>query len=93
MMTRIASLVIAEQSFDLAAGSRSDVHVRPEAILARVGTDIYDRPVAVEVDLEAELRVIGNIAMVEALLLLLAQAMQERDAARAALQKGAGINP
>lgn len=63
------------------------------AVLAREGTDIYDRPIAVEADLESEMQVIGNLAVVEALLLLLAQAMQERDAARAALQKGAGVSP
>lgn len=93
MMTRISSLVIAEQSFDLAVGSRGEgAKVEPAAILARVGTDIYDRPVAVEVDLESEMQAIGNLAMVEALLLLLAQAIQDRDAVKAALQKGAGFD-
>jgi hypothetical protein len=90
-MRKVATVTLCEQSFDLALGSKQHPHAgaMPRAALAREGEDLHGRPVALEVDLESELQTIGNVAFVEALLLLLAIAYQERDAARAALQKGA----
>ena len=81
-MRKVASLAICGQSFDLALGERSqNPHVGPlsHAVLAREGLDLYDRPVALEVDLESELAAMGNVAMVEALLLLLAHEKLNRE--------------
>lgn len=88
-MRKVATVTLAGQVFDLALGPRG---VEPDVagqrgVLAREGEDLYGRPVALEIDLESELQAIGNVAFVEALLLLLATTLQERDAARVALQK------
>lgn len=80
-MRKVATLAIRGQSFDLALGERNHPHAGPmgHAVLAREGLDLYDRPVALEVDLESELAAMGNIAMVEALLLLLAHEKLNRE--------------
>lgn len=65
-MRRIGTIRLLDQDFDLALGE-------PRAVLAREGLDLYGRPMAVEVDLESELAAMGNVAVVEALLLLLAR--------------------
>lgn len=88
-MRKVAIVTIAGQSFDLALGPRGE---QPDvagqrAALAREGEDLYGRPVALEVDLESELQAIGNIAFTEALLLLLATTIQERDAALTAARR------
>lgn len=82
-MRKVATITFSGQVFDLAAGS---VPV-PRAALAREGEDLYGRPVALEVDLESELQAIGNIAFTEALLLLLATTILERDAALTAARR------
>lgn len=82
-MRKVATVTISGQVFDLAMGS---VPI-PRAALAREGEDLYERPVALEVDLESELAAIGKIAFAEALLLLLATTIQERDAALAAARR------
>lgn len=73
-MRKVATIRLLDQDFDLALGERQNPHAGPlsHAVLAREGLDLYDRPVALEVDLESELAAMGNVAMVEALLLLLA---------------------
>lgn len=80
-MRKVATLTIGGQVFDLALGPRG---IAPDiagerGVLAREGLDLYDRPVALEVDLESELAAMGNVAMVEALLLLLAHEKLNRE--------------
>lgn len=88
-MRKVATVTLSGQVFDLALGGRGE---HPDiagqrAALAREGEDLYGRPVALEVDLESELKAIGNIAFAEALLLLLATTIQERDAALTAARR------
>lgn len=92
-MRKVATVAIAGQTFDLAVGSGSNDALYEmaarggRAALAREGEDLYGRPMAVEADLESELQAIGDVAFVEALLLLLATSLQERDAALAAARR------
>ena len=88
-MRKVATVTIGGQIFDLALGSKQHPHAgaMPRAALAREGEDLYGRPVALEIDLESELAAIGNVAFTEAVLLLLATTIQERDAALAAARR------
>lgn len=89
-MKKVATVTICGQTFDLAMGFQTPTAERfagNRAALAREGVDLYERPVALEADLESELSCIGNVAFVEALLLLLATTIQERDAALAAARR------
>lgn len=88
-MRKVSTVALCGQVFDLAMGphpANREV-AGHRAALAREGEDLYERPMAVEIDLESELAAIGNVAFVEALLLLLATTIQERDAALAAARR------